>query len=373
MVPASLAASATIALLAQAAPSPVVTRPAIDVSSLSRSRAAHIVTWDAGEVTCDNGVTFAADTIPRRIPVSASRPPQGEPRVTYEFTLGGEGRALSIIETAGVRSALYNGDLVPSLAAAQFAPQPVATTCAVTFTQKVVPHDEAALADLITLAIHSRPTRLPGSTWKRFVSGDCSATRVRQLERHTPDYRKLPKVPGANTWVMVSYDIDDAGAPTAIKTIDSSGEPQLEAASKKAISESRWIDGDPRTGCWRYGFTAADVIEAPASPELGQWGDWPEQCEAKDRWAKEPRLTYPENYRRRGIEGWAVFRYDVASWGEIGNVELLDAQPSRDLGEAARKVLMSAQYKQVPGGLTGCIERVRFRLPERGAEAPDED
>ena len=39
-----------------------------------------------------------------------------------------------------------------------------------------------------------------------------------------------------------------------------------------------------------------------------------------------------------GIEGWEVFRYYVASWGEIGNVELLDAQPVRSPGDAAHKL-----------------------------------
>lgn len=355
------------------APPPIVTRPAIPLTPARARGVAQLVSWDASEVTCDNGVTFAGDTIPRRIPVRTYRPPQNQPRVIYEFTLGEEGRALSVREAPGYRLPPYGSDLSPALAAARFAPQAQPTTCTVTFTQTLTRYDTASLADLITLVIHSRRAPVPKDTWPRFVQGDCFATRARQLEKHTPDYRKLPKLPGANNWVMVSYDIDEAGVPFGIETVGSSGEPQLEAASKKALGDSRWVDGDPRTGCWRYDYTAADIVPAPPSPDLGQFGEWPDQCEADDRWAKEPRLTYPSSYQRRGIEGWAIFRYDVASWGEIGNVELIDAQPTRDFGEAAKKVLMSAEYKKIPGGLTGCVERVRFRLPARGSEPPDED
>ncbi|MEM7702791.1 MAG: energy transducer TonB [Pseudomonadota bacterium] len=332
---------------------------------------AKLISWDASEVTCNNGVTFGANSIPRRIPIRTSRPPQAQPRVIYDFALGEEGRALSMVASMGGRGRTFGVDLEPALAAARFTPQKAVTQCQVTFTQTITPYDEASLADLITLVIHSRRAPVPKDTWPRFVEGDCFASRARQLERHTPDYRKLPKRPGANNWVMISYNIDEDGAPFGIETVGGNGEPKLEAASKKALSDSRWVDEDPRTGCWRYDFTAADVIPAPEAPDLAQFGEWPDACEADDRWAKAPKLAYPKHYQRRGIEGWAIFRYDVASWGQIGNIELLDAQPTKELGEAAKRVLSSALYKKTQGGLTGCIEKVVFRLPEKGAGRPE--
>lgn len=368
MLLTSLAALA----LGASASQPVPVR-AVRASPRKSPRVLQIMSWDAGEVTCANGATFAADTIPPRIPDRTFRPPENQSRVIYSFTLGEDGQALSIREADGYSLPLYGADLAPALAAAQFSPQSRATICEVTFTQTKTPYTKAPLADLVTHLIHSRRRPLPRNTWERFVTGNCSDARKRQLERHTPDYRKLSKLPGDNQWVMISYDIDEEGVPTRFETIGTSGNPALEAASRTALSDSRWVDGDPRTGCWRYDFTAADVIEAPQAPDLAQYGQWPDQCEADDRWARKPRLTYPKPFERRGIEGWAVFRYDVASWGEIGNVELLDAQPANAFGEAGKKVLMSAEYNKVEGGLTGCVEKVIFRLPKKGVDAPRDE
>ncbi|MEO0700334.1 MAG: energy transducer TonB, partial [Pseudomonadota bacterium] len=115
----------------------------------------------------------------------------------------------------------------------------------------------------------------------------------------------------------------------------------------------------------------AGVIEEPERPDLSPYGDQPEACEADDRWAVEPRLNYPRDYQRRGIEGWVTFRYDVAPWGKIGNVEVIDAQPAMDLVRYAQPVLTSAEYKPSKSGLSGCIERVVFKLPEKGAQSED--
>lgn len=342
---------------------------AIDAPSPSET-GPWVMSWQASEVTCDNAATFGAAAIPPRIPQLSRRRFEEAQPATFSFTLGEAGRPLSITQEEDGQPRTFTPDLAPALAAAQFAPQPRATTCHVTFTQTATPVEEAALGDLVALRIYDRRARIPKRAWDRFAPGGCHATRLRLLEHHNPDYRKLPKLPGAPQWTFLTYNIDEDGQPLAIKTVESSGSDALDLAARAATADSRWVDGDPRTGCWRYNYTAADVIEAPQAPDTGQYGESPAPCESDDRWAKPPRLVYPTFYQRRGIEGWAVLRYDVASWGEIGNVELIDAQPTRELGEQARRVLESAQYKPVAGGLTGCIERVSFVLPLRadGAE-----
>ena len=333
----------------------------------------HLISWKAGQITCDNGAIFSPDVIPTRIPDATSNVPEQLPRVIFSFTLGSEGRALGITASDIAGGRRYGSDLSPALAAARFDHQAGEAACAVTFSQTATPYDEAQLDDLMMQVIHSRRRAVPRDAWQNIVPGDCFANRKRPLEIHTPDYRKLPKRPGANHWVFVSYDIDAEGKPINLETAGSTGNAAIETASRRAVAASRWIDEDPRTGCWRYDWTAADVITAPKAPPAWQFGEQPEQCEADDRWSKTPVLNYPKAYQRRGIEGWAVLRYDVASWGEIGNVETLAAQPASEFGSYAEGVLTSARYATIEGGLTGCIETVIFKLPQIGAETDGAD
>lgn len=348
------------------APAPIVTRSA---PSASAARAGFSISWKASEITCDSGVTFGADAIPARIPSRATREPSTQPRVIYTFTLGPEGRALSIAPEGRGRRPRNGLDLAPALAAARFAPQPEPTACAVTFTQTAVPFTQAPLADLVALRVHDRRARIPSEAWDPFTGGACDSAAhsagTRALEWHTPDYRKLPKRPGANHWTFQTYDIDEAGVPRNLVTVESSGSDALNKAARKAALASRFIDEDPREGCWRYHWMAPAVIAAPDLPDMSDYGAMPEACEAEDKWARAPTLTYPTIYERRGVEGWVVLKYDVAPWGEIGGVEVLDAQPALDLAEFAKPVLTSARYKPLENGLSGCIERVQFALPEK--------
>ena len=50
---------------------------------------------------------------------------------------------------------------------------------------------------------------------------------------------------------------------------------------------------------------------------------------------------------------------------------MLDAQPAMDLVQYAQPVLVSGEYKASEDGLSGCIERVVFKLPEEGAQNED--
>lgn len=64
--------------------------------------------------------------------------------------------------------------------------------------------------------------------------------------------------------------------------------------------------------------------------------------------------------------------YDVAPWGEIGNVKVLAAQPSEDFGGQAVRMMQNAEVKTSGRGMTGCVDRVRFAMdsprpePEEG-------
>ena len=338
---------------------------------------AHILDWQAGAIECDDGLSRPASLIPAPYPRRSSRSPGKPSEATYSFTLGAEGRAMSIAfvkpDLIGIIDPTpgWRQEIAPALAAARFEPVDEPVQCRVQFTEIAVPMDEATLEQIIRLRVKARRARVPNEAWSRFSPGNCSGKRLKTLTRRYPDFRKVEPILGANHWTFVSYDISPSGDPANVRVIDSSGSDELNAEVTSAVEGSLYVDGEPRTGCWYYYFKGAGVIEEPERPDLSVYGDQPARCEADDKWAKEPRLNYPGSYQRRGIEGWVTFRYDVAPWGEIGQVEVIDAQPAMDLVRYAQPVLVSGEYKPSEEGLSGCIERVVFKLPEKGEE-PDE-
>lgn len=95
-------------------------------------------------------------------------------------------------------------------------------------------------------------------------------------------------------------------------------------------------------------------------------------CPAKVEWATRPTTFYPPAYRNRAIEGWAVVSFDTAPWGEVGNVKLLEAQPSADFGSQAMAIVRGARVTPSAQGASGCVETVKFMMPADDAAA-DED
>lgn len=291
--------------------------------------------------------------------------------MTYTFTLTSDGRPLAITMAGETKRTLRTSDLPPAIAGSRFSERSAATECTVTFTEEMTPLAEAPLEDLVLMRSYSTRSRIPRETWKRFVSGDCDAKpRPRPLLRAYPDFRKLPGPPGARDWVFLSFDTDAEGKPVNVAVVESTGNEALNAESVAAIEASQDTEGE-RTGCLRYYWTGHGTVKAPDRPDIDTYGAQPEACRADDRWATKPKLKYPRAYQRRGIEGWVTMRFDVAPWGEIGNIEVIDAQPTQDLSRYAIPILRSAKYSELETGLKGCIERVVFRLPDRSKKAPE--
>jgi TonB family protein len=187
------------------------------------------------------------------------------------------------------------------------------------------------------------------------------------LVRVLPDFSKLPKTPGVKDWSMIDYDTDAQGRPVRAIVSHSTGNKALDEASVKAIKESRFTGG-ARTGC-RYPFwTRAAKLEAPTISDDVAAAPEGATCQRPYPYATAPRLTYPEPYRRRMIEGWAVVSFDVAPWGEIGNVKVVASQPTEEFGTHAVQVIRTAKFNAAPSGVSGCIERVIFKLGADGTK-----
>lgn len=327
----------------------------------------HLAKWVPGDISCDNGRTLSSDTINPAIPFRLRNAGRPTDPVTYEFTLGSEARALSIRMVNDQSRRRRISDLPPAIAGSQFPAFSQNAQCRVTFEYETTPLGQVSLEDFMRLRAYNRNARIPSEEWARFAPGNClDKPSQRPLLVAFPDFREIAKSPGRRDWVFMTYSTDETGRPVDLSIVGSSGNSELNKAGLAALEKSRWTQPN-REGCFRYFYTGNGVIEAPEKQEIETYGTFPEACDADDKWAREPVLRYPSAYQRRAVEGWAVLRYDVAPWGEIGNVEVIDAQPTEEMGRQAITVLTSAQFKPLEAGLTGCIERVIFRLPEEGA------
>ena len=93
-------------------------------------------------------------------------------------------------------------------------------------------------------------------------------------------------------------------------------------------------------------------------------------CPPSDRWTYRQPLVFPDPWRRRAIEGWAIVTFDVAPWGEVGNTRVVASEPAAAFGEQAVRLLRGATKPASATGYSGCFERVRFVLDAKAAAAP---
>ena len=111
--------------------------------------------------------------------------------------------------------------------------------------------------------------------------------------------------------------------------------------------------------------TGDDSPVPAALTALGSFRVLPDTCSGEPKWAFLPPLGsyFPAAFRRRGIEGWAVVRFDVAPWGETGDVEVLASEPADAFGKAAARLIASARKAKAGRGDVGCVEKVLFKMP----------
>jgi outer membrane biosynthesis protein TonB len=186
-----------------------------------------------------------------------------------------------------------------------------------------------------------------------------------------PVFEDLPKQPGRQSWSMVGFDIDQSGKPIHVKPVTGNGNAALDAASLKAVAQSRFAPG-VRKGCqYPYRLNAA-TLPPPPIPADTNFKPVGSTCPWRSEWAVAPTLTYPPNFRRRSIEGWAIIGYDVAPWGATGNVRIFAAQPAEDFGKEAMRIITTAKRMPSATGYTGCTDRIFFKMgpTERKPGAP---
>jgi TonB family protein len=179
--------------------------------------------------------------------------------------------------------------------------------------------------------------------------------------RAYPDFESIPQAPGTTSWSMVGYDLAESGRPVRLRTLEGSGNAALDRAAVEAVAQSRFWTGG-RTGCLYPYYRRGPILVAPPMPEAASVRPTGATCPAETGWDRKPVLRYPEPYRRRSTEGWALIAFDVAPWGQTGNVRVLAAEPAAAFGDYGKRVIESATKPKSTAGYVGCVERVRFAM-----------
>lgn len=149
-----------------------------------------------------------------------------------------------------------------------------------------------------------------------------------------------------------------------VETLGSSGDAAFDAETRRAVSNTVVQGGVPLKGCVFNFHRGGDRLPAPALPERED--DPLQNCPADvgSRFqARGAPDSFPAAFRERGIEGWALVRFDLATWGQVGNVQIIDAQPAAAFGDSGRRTAQSARAE--PSNTFGvrCVVPVRYVLP----------
>ena len=352
-----LVLAAATAALPPAPPIAVSTAAPAVVSGEQR-----LLSWHPGEVRCEG--MNAPRVITLRRPLNSlawgDRPLAS---ATFSFAIDASGRPLSIRREGGEPG--WHDELAPALASSRFAPGGARQRCTVSYAPRREALNEAPRVELASFMLHSRQSAMPRLGLDRLREGDgCASTPGMQaIVRVYPDLKDVPPTPGVPDWTLVGFDVRPDGRPSAVRTVAGTGNAALDAAAITALTASRFNAGPLRKQCVLPFRHRPATLAAPPAPNIAEPANGP--CARDGGWAIAPKLDYPHPYRMRAIEGWAVLDYDVASWGAIGNVRIIEAQPSEDFGISAKAKLERARRPAGPGA-TGCRTRVRYAMAKDG-------
>jgi TonB family protein len=344
--------------------------PPMPAGALPESQRRRFISFVSGPVTCD-GVAAAPTLLEQPMPSIgyAFWPADTHlPSIGLTFAIGVDGRPMDIRVNGDDRaksSLVDSSDVVPAFATWRFVSGAPHRRCTVAFTVQDQP---------LTAASRDELTRhyafLPGqAAYRREVFDRLRPVGATcydpyfppPLVQVFPDYRKVAQRPGTTSFAMMAFGIDRQGRPVDVRVATSDGNRDLDTKALAAMRRWRFVDGAAHGGClYPYANRSTVPLKAPPPPDVAAYRPKDSDCEGHSDWASYPVLTYPEPFRRRSIEGWAVVRYDVAPWGELGNIEAVAAEPAAAFGTQAIEVMRTARKPATKHGLYGCVDLVKF-------------
>ncbi|UZK66764.1 energy transducer TonB [Sphingomonas sp. M1-B02] len=363
----------------QDAPPVMVLPPAVEASPITPHGAAFpvlptLIQYARTSLRCGDDTVVPLLDVEPFVATGWGGPTASSQAVSLRFRIDATGRPLGI-ERLGAGGSYLSGaeDLAPALAALRFALGEARDNCVVRFAPRHIPIPSAPTA--LLARYYGMPHRAgphDRRIYKALVptGADCTWPSPEPRALHYPPYSDIEQAPGTSSFIVLGYDLDARGKPVRVRTIASAGNVALDRASVAAIERSRFAPG-ARTGCVTRFYRRQNVpIPAPAIPEPAPFVAGP-LCKDLPDWSQKPNLVFPDPYRRRAIEGWAIIGFDVAPWGATGNVRVLASEPSADFGIAAKTIVERARLPNSPTGRSGCAEKVRFLLPAKGAAEDD--
>lgn len=330
-----------------------------------------MLAWMPGEARC--GGELVSAVMMRRPYTTLGWAYDGPPQaVSYRFRIDDTGRPLSIARD-GSSHLPQTDDIGPALASTRFAAGATREDCEIIYTARRTPLEAAPVEDLISYWLNPIAGSVPGKVWNRIRPAGATCgdePRPQPLTQVFPDFPTLSSTPGIRDWSMVAYDQDASGRPINVRIAYGTRNEALDKAAVTAMTASRY-SGGARTGCLYPYRRRAGKMAAPALPDPEPLRPAGSNCPTEENWATRPALIYPEPYRRRSIEGSAIVAFDVAPWGETGNLRVLASEPSDDFGRQAMNLIRNAKKAPSASGYVGCIDRFHFVMGPTGEATVD--
>lgn len=346
----------------------------------------NVALFEPGPARCSGGIEIPL-RIEEPVPVAATLFQEGlaggfQPSpIRLRFRIDADGRPLSIREESreGFESWLDGSDVAPALASWRFRPGVERSDCSIIFS--VRPFAPESLPE----REKARYIATPEGGGTLYQEGSVAAEAFAGLVPPDSTCADQPRVgvrtwtyvdpadvsspPGSHSFAQIVYDVSDSGWAANVRVVRSSGNKDFDREAAEAMSGSRF-EGPVRKGCtYVAALGARRPMPAPPPPAITAFARETDACSTRaNGWADIPALTFPEPFRRRAIEGWAVIRYDVAPWGSVGNMSIVAAEPAEAFGQEAMRILANARRNASRLGETGCLQTLIFDIPSAGGE-----
>lgn len=357
-------------------PSPPLPPPIVSVGG---DFATALLSFRPGPARCQSGeeaLQLGEPPLPQITSVGPEMPAPAP--VTLRFRIDATGRPLGIVEEPrpGRAGPYYNSrDAAAALAASRFRAGRERSGCTIAYEVKAEPLDEADPATLYRFMALQPPPAFDArrAILERAVppGSNCfNDPRLNVRLRAYPAFEEIPQAPGTFSYSFLAFDLDEGGRPRNVRLLGSGGNAELDRQSLDAVRRSRFSPV-AKSGCtYSYWRRQTDPLTAPEPPEPEAFRSDTASCPREGSpWAHMPRLSFPNEFERRGIEGWAIVRFDVAPWGGVGNVSALAAEPASAFGQQAVQIVSGARKPPSGQGYTGCVTRVVFRMPTSAESA----
>lgn len=331
-----------------------------------------LIHYTAESAKCSDGMLDVSAFMDSSVALTIVRPNTLLPEVEFSFRIDETGRTLGITRTSTDQHSV-SIDIAPVVAAARFNAGKARLGCTVKYVSHASEIPEASLKAAFEYSIFPNMGRQQAVFDRVKPEGStCFNGPPAVLTRSYPDFSKVPATPGRTDWSMTQFDIDASGKPVNLRTVGSTGNIVLDKASRDSVARSQFAK-EAKKGCLYPYWRVAGTVDAPDLPEEDAFRPENANCPKEIEWATQNPATYPERFRKRYIEGWAVIVFDVAPWGNTGNVRIAAAEPAAEFGIAAKQIVEVRKVKDAGQGYTGCVERVRFRMSKPKTEEIGEE